>query len=315
MTRQQTNHGGRIRRLASLCAAMTTFASVGQSASAADWSARLSLSLANVDADELVYEMDGRRLSELNWSAKNVPMLGLGVSVTPIRWLKLNLDYSQNLTAGDGDMLNRDWVVPGLDWTHQSTHPSTELQRVQSLDVNAEMAFLQWHRTLFLAAIGYRWDSLEWESRGGRFTYSWSGFRDTAGSIPEVASINYEQDFHAPYLALRVRHDWKQWTVNGRVQWSPFVSAKAKDVHHLRTLQIKDSFEHTTLYGLGLSVSHFPSSNLEISGFFDWTTIEEANGKKIYSNLYTNHQYESVQARGGTSLDSVTFGLNVSYYF
>ena len=108
-------------------------------------SGRMSLGLINGKSNENVYVPEFQhKLSELNWDISGVYMLGLGGSVAPLSWLKLNGDVWFKLNKGDGSMRDYDWLFLGEQYTLYSRSDNLDVTRGIKVDVNSELTFYEY---------------------------------------------------------------------------------------------------------------------------------------------------------------------------
>ncbi|NCA72927.1 MAG: omptin family outer membrane protease, partial [Sphingobacteriia bacterium] len=169
---------------------------------------RIALQWANAETTESVYFPNGAKLSELEWNLDRVLRLDLGVTVQPVDWVRINIDYALPIEDGDADMTDYDWMVPHLDWTHQSVHDDTVIKKANQFDIDAEFAVYTVGSVLLTGGIGYRIDDWEWDARGGTYTYSISGFRDTTGAFPNgEKGITYTYKYSSFYVSLGAQAD------------------------------------------------------------------------------------------------------------
>ncbi len=231
-------------------------------------SGRMSLGLANGDSGEYVYVPElGHKLSELNWGINDVYMLGLGGSVSPLSWLKLNADVWFKLNEGQGTMDDYDWFVLDYQYTDWSHHENVDLTKGLIFDINAELTFYQWERSKFFGIAGFKYDNWKWEVHGGDYVYSSYYLYDTVGSFPDDAlAITYEQKFYTPYLGIGFSSDLDPTpiTFSGRIIGSTLVSADSKDQHHMRDLVGEDEFESGKMVAFDLAGAYNFTKNFSI---------------------------------------------------
>ena len=135
--------------------------------------AHMGVGYLNGDSSELVYGENGRKLSELNWELDDVPMLNVGGSISPRSWLTISADFWTRLNRGSGTMDDYDFLAINYDgYTHWSHHDNTDLTQGFMFDLNAAFTFYTFEETSFSALVGYKYDTWEWEARGGNYFYS-----------------------------------------------------------------------------------------------------------------------------------------------
>lgn len=263
---------------------------------------QLSFGLLNGAAKEHVYDNEvfpGRRyqLSRLDWDLKDVVMGGLQFSVRPIKhdlWdaLTLNFGYWNALTEGDGEMDDYDWMDPdSSDWTHYSLS-DVDVTEGYILDLNAAWDVVEWKDLIVRGFLGYKQNGWTWEDSGRYLLYPEYGYvpQDLYGDN----MINYEQEFRMPYLGASV--DWTKgdFTVAGRLTYSPSVEATDWDEHVARSLHFKEEFEGGDMLGFGLDVRYAFSRGLLQGAFLaaalDVQTIDLIVGDMEYYDASTGER-------------------------
>ena len=248
---------------------------------------RLSLGLLNGESNELVYNTDGSKLSELNWQLENTAMLGIGGSITPCRWFTLNADVWFNLTD-DSEMDDHDWYVTGMPWTDWSHHSDTSVDTATLLDINATIPVLQRNTTRVFGILGYMRNKFEWSARGGSYIYSVYGFRDFSATLPDdIEVISYEQTFSTPYIGIGFTAQLHPVTLTGRVIGSTLVNVDSLDHHHLRNLVFEDDLETGSMVGLDLAAAYDFTSRLHFSAGFHYQRYEEVKGSVSVTDTTT----------------------------
>lgn len=249
-------------------------------------SGRMSLGLINGKSNENVYVPEFQhKLSELNWDISGVYMLGLGGSIAPLSWLKLNGDVWFKLNEGDGSMRDYDWLFLGEQYTLYSRSDNLDVTRGIKVDVNSELTFYEYLKSRFFGVLGFKYDTWKWTAYGGVFNYF--GF---TGTFDEVPGITYEQDFYAPYLGLGFSSSLSQTpiTFSGRVIYSPYVWGDDKDQHHMRDLVFEEDFDSGTMFGV------------DVAGAYNFTD---------HFSVLLSYQYQKYQEmKGGTTITDLTTG-------
>ena len=220
---------------------------------------QLSLGLLNGEANEYVYDYetwDGsrRQLSRLDWDLKSVAMGGFNGSVRLLNKLTLNGGAWVALTEGNGEMDDYDWLDTGsTDWTHYSLS-DVDVTSGSIFDLNVAWDLVEWEGLTARICAGYKQDEWKWEDHGVYLLYPENGY------VPEYLfgenMINYKQRFQIPYLGASA--DWARgnFTVAGRLMWSPAVAADDWDEHVARSLHFHETFDGGDLLGLGLEARY-----------------------------------------------------------
>ena len=289
---------------------------------------QISFGLLNGEAKEHVYDYetaDGsrRQLSRLDWDLKNIVMGGVNFSVRPANMVKsiklnndlafntangvtLNFGYWNALTEGDGEMEDYDWIPeympPGsTDWTHYSLS-DVDVTEGYILDINVAWDFIQWKDVLTGRVFaGYKQNGWTWEDSGRYLLYPQYGY--VPQDLDGENMINYEQEFRMPYLGASV--DWTKgdFTVAGRLTYSPAVEATDWDEHVDRGMHYKEEFEGGDMLGFGLDVryafSRGPLKGAFLAAAFDVQTIDLIVGDmEMYGDETDGIVYESEDVAG-----------------
>lgn len=272
------------------------------------------------ESTELVYwpTVNNHKASELTWKIDSLYMIGVNGKLTVNDWFKANFSGWFKATDGDGTMDDYDWQNPGQEWTDWSHHEDTDVTDGSIIDLNGEIIFFRASKVSFSGILGYKYDNFGWESRGGDYTYSVSGFRDTQGSFTDGAlAISYEQTFSSFYGGVGVEVEIESFTLKGRVIYSPFVYGEATDYHHMRNLvtyDTFDSFEDGDLIGI------------DISGIYEFTkkfALEIGFSYQSYSTLVGDSEWQFrdegvvYEIKDGAGMDQTSsmFTTNLVYTF
>ena len=280
-------------------------------------SGRMSLGVVNGDANERVYNpATGGTLSDLNWELDNVMMLGAGVSVTPLHWLKLNADLWVKVSDGSGAMDDYDWFIEGWEWTHWSHHDDTVVDKGLMFDVNAEMTLLKHNQTTLYGIVGFKHDNWRWIASGGSFVYSVNGFRDTVGTFEDgVEGITYEQWFNTPYIGVGFQADLTPITLTGRIIGSTLVDAEDEDHHHMRNLLFEEDFESGDMISLDLAGTYQWTDQWAFTASFHFQNYSEMKGTTTITDQTTGQTFFIDGDAAGTDHRSSLFALSATYFF
>lgn len=282
-------------------------------------SGRMSLNLLHGESGEYVYEPSrNHKLSELQWQIEDVYMLGLGGSISPLAWLKLNADLWFKLNKGSGNMDDFDWYIENFQYTDWSHHENVDLTRGVMFDINAEMTFYEYMANRFYGIVGFKYDTWEWEAFGGSYTYSTFALYDTVGSFADDEKvISYEQNYYAPYIGLGFSSDLSETplTFSGRVIYSPFVSGDDKDQHHLRDLVFEEEYDSGTLFSCDLTGSYHFTSNITMTLAYHFQLYDEMRGSTTITDNVTGQKTFFSGDVAGMDHSSHMFSLGVEYMF
>ena len=281
------------------------------------FSARANMGYLTGQAHEYVYwqQQGGHTASELIWDIDSMTMIGIGGTIKPLEWMSINGDVWFNITDGDGNMVDYDWMAPGMDWTDRSTHEDTDVSNGFMFDMNMEMTAFKAGSISFSGILGYRRDSFEWKANGGSYIYSENGFRDNVGSFTNGELVcTYEQTFDVPYFGLGVVGDFDQFHFTAKFITSMFVSGEAIDHHHLRDLVIYNDFSGESMWAVDLAASYdiTPSIGLEVAYFYE--SYDTMTGDSTW-NFSSGNSVSVLSDGAGADLEFSMFSLNVIYTF
>jgi plasminogen activator len=273
-------------------------------------SGQLSMGVANGRARELVYD-NGYKLSQLDWKLDNVFMIGAGVSIKPLSWLRFNGNVWLLPGDGNGTMDDYDWYVEGWDWTHWSHHSNVSVKEGTMYDINAELTFLRFNESSVFGIVGYKHDHWKWEARGGNFIYSEYYFRDTYFSLPDnELGITYEQTYDAPYIGIGFHANLNPITLDGRFIGSTLVSSSDKDMHHLKNIYFTDDFDSGHMFGIDFACTYNFTPHFAATAAFQYQKYEEITGDASALYLDSGEKY-TWKDGAGISLESTLISLSL----
>lgn len=263
------------------------------------------------------------KLSELTWDLKDVVMAGVHGSVGYGRWLRLNIGVWSALTSGNGMMVDRDWAYDPLfaaflepndqNWTHESRHPDTSLDKGTMVDLNLSVLALPAGPFSLRGIVGYKNDTWSWTARGGTYVYSRYGFRDTAGTIPEgLAVIAYEQKYSIPYIGIGASWARPSFQLESHLLFSPLVSASDTDDHILRGARFEGEFSKGTYVGLGLNATWAFARHWAATFGAEYQTIPEIVGDFTKTGA---EGYGVYRGGGGITMSALLVTLGAGYRF
>ena len=287
---------------------------------------QLSLGLLNGEAKEHVYDYetaDGsrRQLSRLDWDLKNVAMGGVNVSVRPIKHdlldaLTLNVGFWNALSEGSGEMDDYDWLDTGSeDWTHYSLS-DVDVTEGYLFDLNVAWDLVAWKDLTARAFVGYKQNGWTWEDSGKYLLYPEYGY--VPQDLDGENMINYEQEFRMPYLGASFDFTPGNFTVSGRLTYSPSVEATDWDDHLARDIHFKEEFEGGDMLGFGLDVRYAFTKGILKGAFFtaafDVQTIDLIVGDMEYYDASTG-EHGGDDDIAGIENEYAVFSLGGGYQF
>ena len=234
------------------------------------FSASASLGILGGEAKEMVYYtepgLEGKKMSQLDWKIKNVPILKLNLSWDPYSFLTLNARGWISLTSrGRSFMRDQDWLVEDYyrdeddpdddmgcpDCVTGEAHfisesPNTKVKYAYEFDINAKVWVVPLETFKAGITFGYQQERFKWAAAGGWFSYCDGTLNGDFGSDPVV---NYKQRFSTPYVGLAAQFRWKDFEINGVFKFSDWVTAKDRDDHPLRPMLSFEKANNMRYYG------------------------------------------------------------------
>ncbi|WP_027038423.1 omptin family outer membrane protease [Mesorhizobium ciceri] len=185
-------------------------------------------------ADELVFDSAGNRISKLIWQT-NAPVLTAGLTADANGWT-----FSANAVvgfSGNSHMEDYDWLelapsFAAADWSNQSIHPDTHLDRYINLDLAAGRDFAIDEVTTLNLHGGFKYTNVKWSAYGGSYIGSVERFRDTRGKFPhDEPLVDYEQRYPGFFLGVEATTKLDNWALSGLVRGGLSINARAIDLH------------------------------------------------------------------------------------
>jgi plasminogen activator len=205
---------------------------------------------------------------------------------------------------------------PYLDWTHQSIHDDTVINKANQFDIDAEFAAYAAGPVLLTGGIGYRIDDWEWDARGGTYIYSVSDFRDTSGVFPDGENgITYAYKYSSFYVSLGAQADLQNFILGARVLYGPETKTETKDTHHMRGLTFEEDFEDTTMLSFELRGAWRFNDRLSLFGDYSYTRYDEVKGETLITDTLTGATFTDGATKGAIENESSVFSVGVSYRF
>lgn len=199
-----------------------------------------------MNANELVFDNAGNRISRLNWDT-DTTVLNLGV--------KTQLENGMTVTGraqvglgGDSYMVDYDWLsrfgFADERWSDYSEHPDTRMERYLSIDVALGRDYVLENGTAMNLHGGLSWTNAKWSARGGSYIYTddEGNFRALQGDFPDgVRVISYEQTLPTLFGGATFTREFGALTLNGTLRGGFTINASATDHHLLRGLRFEES--------------------------------------------------------------------------
>jgi plasminogen activator len=292
---------------------------------------RLSAGRLNGVSGEFVYDafgadsgIPGYKISELKWQLESVYLVGLGASITPNEWLKLNVDYWTNPSDGNGTMDDYDWLYVGLDWSHWSHHDDTTVTEVGSLDLNGEFTLYDFgtKKTVITGLLGFKHDTLAWQSKGGYGIYSDManlGYRDLFVTFPNTPGISYEQTFYMPYIGVGVRAITNNGSMpivlSASFRYSNQVHGEDVDIHHLRDLRFEDSGDGGRWQAYDINIDFHLNETLALNLGYAAQRYAEVKATTTITDLVSGDKFFFPGDAAGLDHRSNLLKMGLSYRF
>jgi plasminogen activator len=289
-----------------------------------------SVGLVGGTATELAFDYplgNKYKVSELSWDLKGVAMAGIQGSAAYGRRLRLNVGFWSALGKGSGTMVDRDWLYTDVatlfitpsdsNWTDESRHPNTSVDKGTLLDLNVSVLALESGPFSLSGILGYKRDTWGWSSRGGTFVYTYNSFRDTTGDFEElfgkdVLVISYEQRFTIPYAGVEMAWTSPAVRVAAHLLASGLVSATDTDRHVLREVSYRGDFSKGTYLGLGAGVTWDFAPRWAATLGLEYQSISEITGDVHMSGAEGDQTFS---AGGGLAMSAVMGSLGIGCRF
>lgn len=260
-----------------------------------------------VNSDEIVYDDDGNRISHLFWESRAPAVNG-----------RIEADFANGWTlragatfafAGSSRMADYDWIGAYFvsydfdDWTHRSQHPDTRLGHYFSGDLAvgkdlplAEAATLNLHA-------GVKYTDVRWNSFGGTYVYSQTGYRADTGSFPAgEPAISFQQRYPGIFLGASLAAQAGPWSLSAQARGGVSIKATDTDHHWMRDLRFEETYGAIPFASAALQVDYAVNdkASLFLGGSYEqhFHAIGDSTTYDIDSG-----------AQGSTSVDSAGMTL------
>ena len=286
----------------------------------------LNSGLLKGESGEYVYDADGisgitgYKISELQWSLDDVPMVGLELA-HEVGDFTLNLDYWTNAGEGEGSMDDYDWLYVGLDWSHWSHHDNTAVRDISRFDISGDFVInrFRWENTALYASLGYRQDHLEWQATGGEGVYSIDSYRDSYVIFPDIPVISYEQTYRTPYVGLGIhskgRSGGTNITLDARLRFSDWVDAEDVDTHHLRALRFEEEGDGGRWTAFDVRMVFALGRQLDFRIGYSSTEYQEVSANTLITDLTDGSESFYPGDTAGLDHSSSMVSLGLGYRF
>lgn len=264
---------------------------------------------ANLRAGEYVYDGD-YKVSQLDWESKGVKTGTIGAEVDiGYAWkLKGRLDIG---LGGNGFMEDRDWLSTSYpDWTHQSLHPDTDLDRYINVLLEAERTVVDTGSTRVGLGGGVGYTNVKWTARGGSYIYSDVTLYDTVGNFTDGEKvITYEQRIPTLFLSASAEQQVGKFKLSGTLRGGASIGYKDVDDHWLRDLHFIERMNIAPMMGATVTADYqiLPSAAVYLGGDFqkifktrgDIEQRDTATGVTSYYDDSAAADYQSIMISAG----------------
>ena len=288
-------------------------------------SAKVNISTISGTSNEIVYNSDGSKLSELFWRLDNVTLIGVNAAIQPNDRVVVNLDFKKNLENPSSTMDDYDWMdgytTSPAGYTHWSHHENTTVKDVTKIDLNLQAALIPTKLGVLYGMVGYKKDTFKWEAKGGFYEYSTNNF-NRVYIDDDTKVISYSQYITTVYFGAGVVYtDLADLKIDANFKFATNVSIRGEDMHHQRTdygangIYFVDECDEATLTEWNISIMYDIQKNFSIYLGYNFTDISIAKGYTTAD--YINTPYYSVSSNGtaGASHESTMYTLGVKFNF
>lgn len=264
-----------------------------------------SIGVMNGKAQEFVYNSDGSKLSQLDWTFDNVVMFNAATTWRLTPWLRLGLKGSMNLSDG-ATMDDYDFNVFGCPGNQcESNHPGTRLRQAALFDVYGSLDVIRHAGFTASVLAGYKRDFYSWQAVGGTANYA---------ILPDGYGISYEQTWSTPYIGIAFTASRDAWTLRGRLIGSTWAKGEGRDDHHLRSLTFKDDYSDANMVNAEVGVAYRVNSYVSITADYRYQLWGTGKGPTtIVDRLIGDTSVIPGDAAGGSAESHMfSLGLKVS---
>jgi plasminogen activator len=222
------------------------------------------------DAREYAYDINGRKLSQLNWKMNNTATIGGRFVYNFLPRFSLTAKGWTTFFNGNSTLDNYDWFNPRQSqYTNRSHHPDTDLRSAFEGDINISAWIWRNDFFEFGALGGFQRDGFNFLAKGGCYYYN-SG-EDTGCFPNDLPVISYKQTFDTPYVGLAGSAIFQNVEINALFKYSGWVNAAGHDEHHLRDLTYIDTASSASFYNITLDAGYYttPSFKVFVEGLYN----------------------------------------------
>lgn len=255
------------------------------------------------------------KISELTWKIRDLWVIGGTFHKAFFNIFHITLDGWLKAHAADSTMVDNDWLNPIYRslLTDQSRHPDTRLENAESFtaELGVDLYEFDWNCSSFNFQLlgGYEYLHWHWKAYGGTFVYN-EGY--DVGTFSNVLVIGYKQNFHIPYLGLKIDWEWDcfGFSVNGKYSWDAKVSDH--DFHALRNVTFTSKFNDCTYWIVGGEAywTFYPGFDLNIG--YTYEKLQKRRGNLV-SRHYSVVEHAKDFAKIGHWHQKITLGITAHF--
>ncbi|WP_246722858.1 omptin family outer membrane protease [Rhizobium ruizarguesonis] len=274
------------------------------------------LGLANIKAQEFVYEGD-RKLSQLNWESKWMTLFTVGVDA------QIDNDWSLKGSVevgaiGDGHMVDYDWDSGEHDdWSDRSIHPLTELDHYVAGAIQLNRTIYGNETSSIAVGAGVQYTDVKWTDYGGSGIYSSAGgFRNDPWTNPDwVRGISYQQQIPIGFLSLSGKYNFGVLTISGDLQTGLSFGIKDTDDHWLTNTWYHEAIDPAPTIGatVALDYAMTPAASLYLSGSFERVFNSRGEMQEDDTEEGTRSAWQKDVAGANFQSMSISFGLKATF--
>lgn len=260
----------------------------------------IGIEIPNGEAFERVYdapEDENRKISELIWKIKNVPMLALDFQADYLQSWRFNMGGKFAISGGNGKMTDSDWLLdsnPSLRTDFSESR--VDATNSYSFDLNANYTPYHFHnqRCSLRAGFGYKQIIWTWKEQLISSLYSSDPdngqINDIVDRLPVgIQGIDYKQTYKIPYLSFEVEIPQKTWSLETKIKYSPFVYAQDRDFHILREILFEEKAKNGKYLNIGTRINYAISPSWAVGFSYTYEQIFEMRANTTLTETGTSY--------------------------
>lgn len=232
---------------------------------------------------EVLYRVDGTKISQLNWDIKKLKMTNIAfrTDLEDLATFKIHYGNSINRQSKKARMTDYDWLNSNGDtspneWTHFSTSQAS-IDFAQDFEI---LTAIKIPKANFLRVnFGFRHHHIKWRDSAISYIYSstdsiynLTGFRNQIGQFEGENLVTYQQKFNTPYIGVSLENNFfnKKLSTNLFANYSNLVYAEAYDIHHYFNDRYRENFNKGRFINYGGSLNATIYKNFELGIAYEY---------------------------------------------